>query len=236
MKKILLAFALLVLSFSPQASRAAGPSTQQLYTAYKYAYSLYAAKNYDQAKDLFKKIIILSVAIPDLNANSLYYYSQCAFRAQDYEGCMKSLNILAKRWPDSAAIKNGYVGRFSSFLIDQVSRLQTHWDYFRYPESTDEKGGIIWKESVPPGFKARRINFRLGFGLYRVLNKTQPTSPETLAAKQKLEAMLNQPITMLWVDEKAPTSNYGHPADFFSLFFLGREKNIFQSYLRSDVL
>ncbi len=223
MKKILLSF-LIVFSLLIRAKASAEPSVQQLYTAYNYAYTLYQAHHFEQAKDLFKKIATISTQ-PSLNGNALYYYSQCAFRTGDYDGCVKGLSILVKKWPNSPAIQKGYVSRFSIFLIDQVSKLQTNWDYYRYKETTDEKGQIVWKESVPPGFKIKRINFRLGFGLYRILTLIQPNAPETTSAKQKLQGMLNAPITLIWIDEKAPVNRYGHPEDFFSFFSTPEKKD-----------
>jgi tetratricopeptide (TPR) repeat protein len=208
---------------APPAAPAAAPraqssdtTTQQLIIAYNYAYSLYEAKKFSQAKDLFRKIVAASTE-PIVNGNSLYYYSQCAFRTGDYDGCIKGLDLLTKRWPNSPAIQKGYVTRFASFLIDQVSALQTNWDYYRYKDTTAEGNpNTEWKESVPVGYKIKRINFKLGFGLYKLLQEIQPKSTETVTAKQKLDGMLNQPIKILWVDEKAPPNNFGHPADFYS--------------------
>jgi len=191
-------------------------TSQQLIIAYNYAYSLYQGQRFDQAKDLFRKLAAASMQ-PIINGNSLYYYSQCAFRTGDYDGCVKGLDLLAKRWPDSPAISKGYVSRFATFIIDQVATLQTNWDYYRYKDNTlDEKGNPIWKESVPTGYKIKRINFKLGFGLYKILLEIEPTSTETVSAKQKLDSMLNQSLKILWVDEKAPVTRYGHPADFYS--------------------
>ena len=201
-----------------------GPSMTQLVTAYKYAYELYAAQQFEKARDLFKKIAMVTDE-PTLKANSLYYYSQCAFRTEDYIGCVKGLRVLVKKEPDCSAIKKGYVTRFCVFLIDQASNLQTNWDYFRYQVRDDENGNPVWKESIPPGPKIKRINFRLGFGLYNVLHAIQPDSPEDVAAKQKLQKMLDAPITVLWVDEKAAKTKYGHPADFLSLFSTNEKKD-----------
>ncbi len=201
------------------------PQSQQMIIAYNYAYSLYEARKFDQAKDLFRKLAAASMQ-PIINGNSLYYYSQCAFRTGDYDGCVKGLDLLAKRWPNSPAIKKGFVTRFATFLIDQVSTLQTNWDYYRYQDGTlDEKGDLLWKESVPAGYKIKRINFKLGFGLYKILQQIEPTANETGVAKQKLEIMLNTPIKMLWADEKAPGSKYGHPADFYSSLSVDEKKN-----------
>lgn len=198
------------------AAQPVDPQSQQMIIAYNYAYSLYEARKFDQAKDLFRKLAAASMQ-PIINGNSLYYYSQCAFRTGDYDGCIKGLDLLAKRWPNSPAIKKGFVTRFATFLIDQVTTLQTNWDYYRYEDGTvDDKGDIVWKESVPAGYKIKRINFKLGFGLYKILQQIEPTANETGVAKQKLEIMLNTPIKMLWADEKAPGSRFGHPADFYS--------------------
>ncbi len=202
----------------------AGPGLSQLVTAYKYAYELYAANQFDKAKDIFKKISMVTDE-PTLMSNSLYYYSQCAFRTEDYVNCVKGLKVLVKKAPDCSAIKKGFVTRFCVFLIDQASNLQTNWDYFRYQVADDENGNPVWKESIPPGPKIKRINFRLGFGLYSVLHAIQPDSPEDAAAKQKLQKMLDAPLTVVWVDEKAAKTNYGHSGDFLSLFSTNEKKN-----------
>lgn len=201
-----------------------GIPREKLAAAYTYAKNLYAAQQFDKANEVFKKIIIAATD-PDLSQNSLYLYSQCAFRTEDFNGCVKALTILAKRWPSSPLITSGYVPRFCSFVINEVANVQTHWDYYRFEEREDEKGQPVWKESVPPGYKIKRINFKLGFGLYRVLNLIQPKSPQTAAAKQKLDYMLSAPITMLWVDEKAPPTRYGHPEDFISIFSTVEKKD-----------
>jgi tetratricopeptide (TPR) repeat protein len=209
---------LLFLALMPFQTLAANtPATdQQLMISYNYAYSLYQAQKFDQAEEVFRKLASAAMQ-PAINANSLFYYSQCAFRTGNYDGCVKGLDLLVKRWPQSAIITKGYVSQFATFLIDQVAAIQTNWDYYRYKDGTDEKGEIQWKESVPVGYKIKRINFKLGFGLYKILQEIQPNSSSTVLGKQKLVQMLNLPIKILWTDEKAPPSQYGHPADFFSI-------------------
>lgn len=242
MNKLVIAIALLVLlkPFALSAANARTPAvakatpvdaqTQQLIVAYNYAVSMYGEKDFDQAKELFRKIAAAS-ADPSLNGNSLYYYSQCAFRTGDYEGCVKGLDLLVKKWPNSPVIKNGNISQFAGFLIDQVTDLQTNWDYYRYKDtSLDDKGQPIWKESVPAGFKIKRINFKLGFGLYKILQQIEPNSPEIIVVKQKLDVMLNQPIKIIWADEKAPTNQYGHPADFYSILS-DKEKKEFSTVI-----
>ncbi len=194
----------------------ASVTDQQLIISYNYAFSLYQAQKFDQAEDVFRKLASAAMQ-PTINANSLFYYAQCAFRTGNYDGCVKGLDLLVKRWPQSIVITKGYVSQFATFLIDQVAAIQTNWDYYRYKDGTDEKGDIQWKETVPPGYKIKRINFKLGFGLYKILQEVQPNSPSTVLEKQKLVQMLNLPIKILWSDEKAPPSQYGHPADFFSI-------------------
>ncbi|HXL72170.1 MAG TPA: hypothetical protein VN963_00975, partial [bacterium] len=197
---------------------------QQSIIAYNYAYSLYQAQKFDVAEELFRKLASAAMQ-PSINASSLFYYSQCAFRTENYDGCVKGLNLLVKRWPNSPIITKGYVSQFAIYLIDQVAAIQTNWDYYRYSDGTlDEKGNTQWKESVPPGYKIKRINFKLGFGLYNILQETQPNSPNTILEKQKLDQMMNLPIKILWTDEKAPPSRYGHPADFFSLLTAAEKK------------
>lgn len=215
----------------PAASTASAPSPlplaptdAQLANAYNYAYKLYAAKRFEEAFDVFKKVALISDN-PTLNANSLYYYSQCAFRLENYTECVKAINILARKYPRAEAIQKGYVPRFCVFLINEATKLQTQWDYMRFKERQDENGDPVWKESVPPGLKIKRINFKLAFGLYRALETMLPNDPQTAAAKRKLDAMLNTPITVLWVDEKAPPTKWGHPGDFLSLFSLNEKKD-----------
>jgi tetratricopeptide (TPR) repeat protein len=201
-----------------------GVPREKLSVAYTYAKSLYAAKQFDKAKDIFKKLVVVSTD-EDLNANSLYLYSQCSFRTEDYTACVKALTILAERWPETPLIKTGYVTKFCYYLINEVANLQTNWDYYRFKERTADDGSPLWKESIPPGFKIKRINFKLGFGLYRVLKIIQPTGPVTADAKKKLDYMLNAPITMVWVDEKAPPNQWGHPGDFLSYFSTNEKKD-----------
>jgi len=199
-------------------------TAQQLSIGYNFAYSLYTAQKFDQAKDMFQKLAAASTE-PTINANSLYYYSQSAFRTGDYDGCLKGLDLLVKRWPNSPEVAKGYVTQFATFLIDQVATLQTNWNYYRYKNDTlDDKGNPQFTESVPPGYKLKRINFKLGFGLYKILQEIQPTAAGTMAEKQKLDTMLNQPIKIFWVDEKAPPSQYGHPADFYAIITTSEKK------------
>ncbi len=227
MKKPFLLLLLFAFSFAgPKPSHAI--TETELADVYHYANLLYLNKKFDQAKDIFKKIA-LSSGDPTLNANSLYYYSQCCFMTKDFEGCVKALTILAKKWPQSNAIQKGYVNRFANFVINQVSLLQVHWDYYRYM-GYNEDGKEVWKESIPPGFKVKKINFKLGFGLYRVLDIINPNAKDTKDAKDKLEVMLNMPITMVWVDEKPATNRFGHPADFLSIFSV-KEKKIFSKII-----
>ncbi len=211
-------------SAAPTVERNHGIARAKLVAAYDYAKNLYAAKQFDKGKDIFKKVV-LAATDEDLSSDSLYLYSQCAFRTEDFTGCVKGLTILAKRWPDSPIIRSGYVSRFCSYLINDVAHLQTNWDYYRFKERLDEKGSPVWKESIPPGFKIKRINFKLAFGLYRVLRIIEPNSPQAATAGQQLSYMLNAPITMVWVDEKAPPDPWGHPADFFSIFSENEKKD-----------
>ncbi len=201
-----------------------GVPREKLSVAYGYAKSLFAAKDFDKAKEIFKKLVLVSTD-SDLNANSLYLYSQCSFRTEDYAACVRALTILAKRWPTTPLIKTGYVSHFCSALIKEVASVQTNWDYYRFKERINEDGTPLWKESIPPGFKIKRINFKLGFGLYRVLKIINPDAPEARLAKAQLNYMLNAPITMLWVDEKAPSNKWGHPEDFVSYFSTVEKKD-----------
>ncbi len=225
MRKALGFFMVLTLAQSFLAFHAAAqPSETQLKTAYDYAMKLYTAHRFDDAKVIFKKIAMVSTT-PALDANAYYYYAQCAFHTEDYDACVKSLDILVQKYPLSSPVKGGFVFKFCFFLINQVAHIQSKWDYYRYPESKDEKGEIVWKESIPPGFKIKRINFRLGFGLLRVLNRVYSQAPQTAACKKALEAMLNVPLTIKWVDEKAPPDRWSHPTDFLSFFTTTEKKN-----------
>ncbi len=218
MKKALLISLAIALIQAFYAVNASAQVTQaDLIQAYNYAYTLFKAEHFQEAKDIYKKVASIS-SDNDLCANALYYYSQCSFRTEDYDECVKSLSIMAVKFPQCAPISKGYVARFCVFLIGQVAQLQTHWDYFRYAEGTDEKNQIVWKESIPPGFKIKRINFKLGFGLYGIMNRIMPSSPYTINCKKELDNMLDSTITMVWVDEKAAVDKWGHPNDFFSVF------------------
>ncbi len=208
----------------PVVERNHGVPREKLAVAFSYAKSLYAARNFDKAKEIFKKIVLVSTDM-DLNSNSLYFYSQCSFRTEDYAACVKALTILAKRWPTSPLITTGYVTHFCSALVKEVANLQTNWDYYRFKERTNDDGTPLWKESIPPGFKIKRINFKLGFGLYKVLQIISATGPETRLAKAQLNYMINAPITMVWVDEKAPPNKWGHPEDFMSYFSTVEKKD-----------
>ncbi len=231
MRKTLGFFLVLTLaqSLSPFHATAAGPTEAQLKTAYNYADKLYAAHRFQDARDIFKKIAMASTD-PNLDANAFYYYAQCAFHTEDYDACVKALDILVQKYPNSTPVSGGYVFKFCYFLINQVVHIQSKWDYFRYPEGKDDKGEVVWKESVPPGYKIKRINFRLGFGLYRVLNRVYSTAPQTAKCKAALEAMLKTPLTIKWVDEKAPPDQWFHPTDFISLFSI-TEKKAFSKFI-----
>ncbi len=207
----------------------AQPTEAQLTAAYKYSIQLYGAHRFDQAKEIFKKIATVSTN-PSLNANSLYYYSQCAFRTEDYDACVRGLDVLVQRWPNSNPVVQGYVFKFCYFVINQVSHIQAKWDYYRYPEGKDDKGDVFWKESVPAGYTAKRINFRLGFGLLRVLNRIYSNAPQTAECKKMLVKMINTPLTIRWVDEKAPPDHWYHPSDFIS-YFSTVEKKHFSNFI-----
>src|SRR5260370_11312946 len=112
---------------------------QQLYTAYNFAYSLYQNKQFDKAKDMFKTLATSSANQPGINANAYYYYSQCAFRTADYDECVKSLTLLAQKWPNSPAVQGGFVSKFAVNLIDQVTHIQSNLDYYRLLDNMNDK-------------------------------------------------------------------------------------------------
>jgi hypothetical protein len=110
--------------------------------------------------------------------------------------------------------------------IDEAVHLQTHWDYLRHMDGTDDEGKPLFKESIPPGLKVKRINFKFGFGLYRLLRTIQPDAPETAAAKDKLDKMLATPVSIVWADEKPVVKNkWGHPGDFLSKLTSSEKKD-----------
>jgi hypothetical protein len=222
MKKQFLAF-VFVLSgafLAPSLGKAA-PSINE---AYQYAYSLYSANNFTQAKQYYL-YVVLNGTDSEQKANSLYLLCQCYLRLGDYNNCVKAANMLAGGYPKSSIVKNGSLTNFSTSLISQITNFQTDWDYWRYQDGTDDKNEIVWKESVPIGKRIKKIDFKLAFGLYRALAKLNPNSTETTDAKKKLDAMLARPMTIIWVDEKAAPNRNGHPADFFSLFTKNEKKD-----------
>src|SRR5258708_5854668 len=48
---------------------------------------------------------------------------------------------------------------------------------------------------------------------------------EDVASKQKLDKMLTVPLNIVWVDEKAAETKFGHPGDFFSVFSNNEKKH-----------
>ncbi len=71
----------------------------------------------------------------------------------------------------------------------------------------------------------------MGFGLYRVLKIIQPTGPVTAVCKKKLDYMLNAPITMVWVDEKAPPNKSGVILRIFFPISPRTKRRIFQTVI-----
>ena len=222
MKKQFLAFVFVLSSaFLAPSDGKAAPSIEE---AYQYAYSLYTANNFSQAKQYYL-YVVLNGTDSEQKANSLYLLCQCYLRLGDYNNCVKAANMLAGGYPKSSIVKNGSLTNFSTSLINQITNFQTDWDYWRYQDGTDDKNEIVWKESVPIGKRIKKIDFKLAFGLYRAMVKLNPTSTETKDAKKKLDAMLSRPMTIIWVDEKAAPNRNGHPADFFSLFTKNEKKD-----------
>jgi len=208
----------------PQLASAA-PSVD---AAYQYAYSLYNVNNFTQAKQYYL-YVFLNASDPELKANSLYLLTQCYLHLGDYNNCVKAANMLAGGYPHSSIVQKGMLTSFSTYMINQVASIQADWDYWRYADGTDDDGKIVWKESVPVGKRIKRIDFKLAFGLYRALKTLNPDSQATADAKKQLQTMLDTPITILWVDEKAPPNRYGHPADFYSLFTKNEKKDFSKS-------
>jgi hypothetical protein len=220
MKKRFLLFGLFLSLTSFPAFSNAAPSVD---SAYQYAYGLFTANNFADAKQYYL-YVVLNGSDPEQKANSLYLLSQCYLRLGDYNNCVKAANMLAGGYPKSTIVKNGMLTSFSTNLITQICNLQADWDYWRYQDGVDNKNEPVWKESVPVGKRIKRIDFKLAFGLYRALVKLDPNSAEVADAKKKLDAMLNRPMTIIWVDEKAAPDKLGHPADFFSLFTKNEKK------------
>jgi len=226
MKKHSLIFSILLFStfYLPQPTLAA-PSVD---AAYQYAYSLYAANNFTQAKQYYL-YVVLNGSDPEIKANSLYLLAQCYLQLGDYNNCVKAANMLAGGYPHSSIVQKGILTNFSTNLIGQIANIQADWDYWRYRDGSDDDGKPVWKESVPVGKRIKRIDFKLAFGLYHVLKTLNPDSQATADAKKQLQTMLSTPITILWVDEKAAPNRYGHPADFFSLFTKNEKKDFSKS-------
>ncbi|HET9870821.1 MAG TPA: hypothetical protein VFR02_10045 [bacterium] len=223
MRKNLRFLPLCAFLLAPSLSTAA-PSIE---AAYQYGYSLFTANNFKESKQYYL-YVVLNGQDAELKANSLYMLCQCYLRLGDYNNCVKAANMLAGGYPRSTVVKNGMLTTFATSLISQISNLQTDWDYWRYQDGTDDKDQPIWKESVPVGKPIKRIDFRLAFGLYRALEKINPASPQVAAAKKQLDGMLNRPLTIIWVDQKAAPNDQGHPADFFSLFTKKEKKKFSQ--------
>ncbi|GEM_PF-3106466 len=182
---------------------------------YKRATLIYRDKDYKTSKDILKGVAEKSTN-SELSGNALYLLTDCYVRLGEYDNSIKSINLLTKNFPQSSIVKNGYVLKFAVNIIDRLTQIPTDWDYWRYQDGFDDQGKPFYKESVPKGKRITRINFKLAFGMYRSLQQSAPNSPEALEAKRKLETMLAQPITFMWVDEKAQLSRWGHPEDFFS--------------------
>lgn len=226
MKKRFLFFALILSMSLVSVSALAAPSID---AAYQYAYNLFSVKNYAQAKRYYL-YVFLNASTPEIKANSLYLLCQCYLRLGDYNNCVKAANMLAAGYPNSDIVKKGMLTQFSADLISQITDIQTDWDYWRYPDGTDDQGQIIWKESVPVGKRIKRMDFKLAFGLYQALDKLNPGSTQVAVAKNELDTMLDRPLTIVWVDAKAAPNHLGHPADFFSLF-TKKEKKAFSKVI-----
>jgi len=214
---------------APVDSQSYGNENDALLFEYKQAYELFQQKKVTEAKDIFKKVAAKSTQ-DELTANSLFLLANCYLRMGEYENCVKALQTIATKYPQSGIVQKGQLMQFAVNVIDRSSKIQTSWDYWRYQDGTDENNQPVWKESIPPGQQIRRINFRLPFGMYKAIHQTQPNNPYTLQAKMKLDAMLSAPITFTWIDEKAKLTPWGHPSDFFSKLGI-REKKHFSEVI-----
>lgn len=192
-----------------------GDENDALLLEYKGAYELFQAKKIPEAKDIFKKVAEKSTK-DELTANALFLLANCYVRMGEYESCVKAIQQIANKYPHTGIVQKGQLLQFATNIINRATQLQTSWDYWRYQDGVDENDKPVWKESVPPGQKIVRINFRLPFGVYKALHQTQPNNPYTVQAKVKLDSMLSIPITFAWIDEKAKLTPWGHPSDFFS--------------------
>lgn len=214
---------------APAAQPAANDPNVVLLAAYKKATLIYKEKDYAKAKDILKAVAERSTN-NELTANALYLLTDCYVRMGEYDNSVRSINLLTKKCPQASIVKNGYVAKFAVNIIDKLTQISTNWDYNRYQDGTDDDGKPAYKESVPPGKKITRINFKMAFGMFRSLQQVSPNSPETLEAKRKLETLLSAPITFVWVDEKARLSRWGHPEDFHSKLAL-KEKKYFSNLI-----
>jgi tetratricopeptide (TPR) repeat protein len=196
-------------------------SDRQYYTV---AYQLFSRNNFVASEKYFRAAIAVS-SNPQLIANSLYLIANCQIRLGHYERCYKTLKQLAQNYPSSTVVHQGYVTRFAAIVIKRITAMTTYWNYERMQNGTNNHKQPIYVESVPINHQIERINFKLAFGLYHVLQLIDPSSPAFQEAHQELISMLNTPITIIWMDQKAGTSKYGHPNDFFSELTVPEEKH-----------
>lgn len=194
----------------------------ELVQQYKKALSDYRHKDYAMARKSLADIIAAS-SNDNLTANSLCLMAACDIGLGEYDDCLKSIETVTRDYPQSSAVQQGYVTRFAVNIIGQVAKIPTTWDYMRWQDGTVD-GQPQFKESVPLGTHIVRLDFRLGFGLLRCLQRIAPDAVETADAKKKLVGLLTTPITFVWIDEKAHPSMKGHPADFLSKISLEEKK------------
>ncbi len=204
---------------SPEAQVPVGELMQN----YQEALKAYRHKEYPTSKKLLTEIVASSQN-DNLTANCLCLMAASDIGLGQYDACLKNIERVTKDYSHTPAVQQGYVTRFSTYIIDQIANLPTTWDYLRWEDGKDAEGKTQYKESVPLGTHIVRVDFKLAFGLYRCMQKIAPDAPETTSAKKKLVGMLTTPINFVWVDEKVRLREKGHPVDFLSKITLKEKK------------
>jgi len=191
---------------------------------YKDALAAYRHREYATAKKILNDVVAGSKN-DNLTANCLCLIAASDIGMGEYDDCLKNIQTVTKDYYQTSAVQKGYVNRFATYIINQISKVPTTWDYQRWEDGKTAEGKPQYKESVPLGTHIVRVDFKLAFGLYRCMEKISPDAPETAVAKKQLTTLLMTPITFVWVDEKVQLSKKGHPVDFLAKISLKEKKH-----------
>lgn len=190
---------------------------------YKDALAAYRHREYATAKKILTDVVAGSNN-DNLTANCLCLIAASDIGMGEYDDCLKNIQTVTKDYYQTSAVQKGYVNHFATYIINQISKVPTTWDYQRWEDGKTDDGKPQYKESVPLGTHIVRVDFKLAFGLYRCMEKISPDAPETAVAKKQLTTLLMTPITFVWVDEKVQLSKKGHPVDFMAKISLKEKK------------